>query len=298
MGKAMPASAKFGVCILAMFFLIAVLGPLIAPYDPTEFVDIPHQPPSMAHWLGTTGQGQDVLSQTIVGARTSLLVGFSAGLLVTAMGATMGAIAASYGGLVDDVLSLLTNVFLVIPSLPMAVLLAAYLPASTTSLFAVLVITGWAWNARVIRANVLAVRSKDFVAAAMVSGESRLHIVFREILPNMVNLISSCFISATVYAIGAEVGLEFLGLGDLNLITWGTNLYWASNDAALLTGAWWMILPTGLSVALVGTALVLVNAALDDVSNPRARAMTAWRRFLAAHRIQPGHSTPVVKNHG
>jgi peptide/nickel transport system permease protein len=298
MGRAIPASAKFGLCILMVFFLIALVGPLVTPFDPTDLVDVPHQPPSLAHWFGTTGQGQDVLSQTIAGARTSLLVGFSAGLLVTAIGAAMGAIAASFGGLVDDVLSLLTNVFLVIPSLPMAVLLAAYLPASTTSLFAVLVITGWAWNARVIRAHVLSLRSKDFIAAAIVSGESRLDIVFREILPNMVNLLSSCFISATVYAIGAEVGLEFLGLGDLSLVTWGTNLYWASNDAALLTGSWWMILPTGLSVALVGTALVLVNAALDDVSNPRARAMSAWRRFLASRRIEPGRSTPVVKNPG
>ncbi|MDI3291940.1 ABC transporter permease [Polyangium sp. 15x6] len=293
-----PRKASAGLVILGVFFLMALLGPLVAPYDPSAFVDIPLQPPSRAHLLGTTGQGQDVWSQTIAGARTSLLVGFVAGLAMTTIGAIVGAIAGTFGGLVDDVLSLLTNVSLVIPGLPLAVVLAAYLPAGTKALLVVLVATGWAWNARVIRAQVLSLRNKDFVAAAIVTGESRLYIVFREILPNMTSVLASCFISATVYAIGAQVGLEFLGLGDMSLVTWGTNLYWASNDAALLTGAWWTLVPTGLSVALVGTALVLVSFSLDEITNPRLRAVSDWARALATRGIRPGASTPVVRDHG
>jgi peptide/nickel transport system permease protein len=294
----LPIRAKIGLYLLAAIFVVAFVGPFFMSFGPTEFVDVPHQPPSLTHLLGTTGQGQDVLSQTVTGARTSLLVGFSVGLLVTLLGATVGAIAASFSNLVDDLLSLMTNVFLVLPSLPMAVVVAAYLPASIGSLVGVLILTGWAWNARVVRAYVVSLRSKEFVLAAIVSGESRLRLVFCEMLPNMITILSSCFVNATIYAIGAEVGLEFLGLGDLSAITWGTNLYWASNDAALLTGAWWTIVPTGLSLALVGTALVLVNSALDDVGNPRARSLEPWRRFLGTHGVSPGQSTPVVTNHG
>ncbi|WP_232379949.1 ABC transporter permease [Polyangium fumosum] len=293
-----PRKAAAGLVILGVFFLMALVGPLVAPHDPMAFVDIPLQPPSRVHLLGTTGQGQDVWSQTIAGARSSLLVGFVAGLMMTTIGAIVGAVAGTFGGLVDDVLSLLTNVSLVIPALPLAVVLAAYLPAGTRALLVVLVTTGWAWNARVVRAQVLSLRNKDFVAAAIVTGESRLHIVFREILPNMTSVLASCFISATVYAIGAQVGLEFLGLGDMSLVTWGTNLYWASNDAALLTGAWWTLVPTGLSVALVGTALVLVSFSLDEITNPRLRAVSASARALAARGIRMGASTPVVRDHG
>lgn len=294
----LSGAAKFGAYILVGFFLMALVGPFLISFDPTDFVDVPLQPPSWTHLFGTTGQGQDVFAQTVVGARTSLLIGVAVGVVVTIVGASVGAIAGYFGGYVDNLLSLGTNVFLVLPSLPMAVLIAAYLPANTASLLIVLVMTGWAWNARIVRAHVAAIRSKEFVMAAIVAGESRFNIVFREILPNMIPVLSSCFVNATIYTIGAEVGLEFLGLGDLATTTWGTNLYWASNDAALLTGSWWTILPTGLSLALVGTGLVLVNSVFHDVMNPRARAIDAWRRYLAMHHVPVGPSTPVMKNDG
>ncbi|HTN84478.1 MAG TPA: ABC transporter permease subunit, partial [Sorangium sp.] len=123
-------------------------------------------------------------------------------------------------------------------------------------------------------------------------------IIFREILPNMTSLLMSGFIGATIYAIGAQVGLEFLGLGDLSAVTWGTNLYWSSNNAALLTGAWWTIVPTGVCVALVGFALTLINYAIDEISNPRLRAEGAWSRMLKSHKVVAGQSTPVVRTHG
>ncbi|MGK4004289.1 ABC transporter permease [Sorangium sp. So ce1036] len=290
--------AMVGTIIVLFFVLLALFGPSIAGQDPHAFVGMPHEPPSAEHLFGTTGQGQDVLAQTIVGARVSLAVGFATGFVVMAIGALIGMAAGYFGGKIDAVLSLMTNVFLIIPGLPMAVVIAAYLPAGPLTILLVLVITGWAWNARVLRSQVLSLREKDFVSAAIVSGEGSMRIIFREILPNMTSLLMSGFISATVYAIGAQVGLEYLGLGDLSAVTWGTNLYWASNNAALLTGAWWTIVPTGLCVALVGFALTMIMYAIDEISNPRLRAEGSWLRLLKSRKVAVGPSTPVVRTHG
>src|SRR5690606_16088889 len=288
--------AMVGASIALGFVLIALIGPAIVPHDPNAFIAAPHQPPSAEHWFGTTGQGQDVFSQTIAGARVSLIVGFAVGLAVMAIGALVGIAAGFFGGWVDDVLSLVTNVFLIMPGLPLAVVIAAYLPAGPVTIGMVLIITGWAWNARVLRAQTLSLREKDFVAAAIVSGEGSLRIMFREILPDMTSLLVSGFIGATVYASGAQVGLEFLGLGDVSVVTWGTNLYWAANNAALLTGAWWTVVPTGVVIALVGFALVMINFAIDEITNPRLKAEGSWLRAMKKLGLRPGSATPVVKH--
>jgi peptide/nickel transport system permease protein len=199
---------------------------------------------------------------------------------------------------VDAVLSLFFNVFLVIPGLPLAIIIAAYLPSGALTLAFVLVVTGWAWNARVLRAQTLAVRRRDFIAAAIVSGESHWRIVTREILPTMTSILVAQTIGSTVYAIGAQVGLEFLGLGDVSTVTWGTNLYWAQNDSALLTGAWWTFAPTGLCVALVGFALTMLNSRFDEITNPRLQLERAWRVYLIEHGQEPGRDTPRVVARG
>jgi peptide/nickel transport system permease protein len=278
--------ATAGAGIVTLFVALALFAPLLAPGDPSALVGPPHQPPSREHLFGTTGQGQDVLLQTVRGSRTTLAVGFAAGLAVLVLAALVGMTAGYFGGFVDEALSLVSNIFLVIPGLPLAVVLAAYLPPGPLAMTAALTVTCWAWPARVFRAQALSLRQKDFVAAAVVSGEGSFRIIFREILPNMTPVLAAGFISATIYAIGAQVGLEFLGLGNLSLVTWGTNLYWASNSAALLTGAWWTIVPTGLCVALVGAGLALVNFGLDEVGNPLLRAereMAAQLRQRALH---------------
>jgi peptide/nickel transport system permease protein len=288
--------ASLGAGLLAFFLLLGLAGPwLVGPAD--ALVGVPLQPPSMAHWLGTTGQGQDVLAQAVVGTRVSLLIGFGVGGAVVLVGALMGVTAGYFGGRVDGLLSLVFNVFLVLPSLPLAIVIAAYLPGGPATVALVLVLTGWAWHARVLRAQTLMLRQRDFIAAAVVSGESHLRIVTRELLPNMTSLLVAQLIGSTVYAIGAQVGLEFLGLGDVSAVTWGTNLYWATNDSALLTGAWWTFVPTGLCVALVGFALVMLNAAFDELTNPRLRLERAWRAWLVGHRHPPARSTPVVPTH-
>jgi len=274
--------ARAGLAILAGFVLLSTVGALLAG-DPAAQVAVPLSPPSWDHWFGTTGQGQDVLAQTLAGARTSLVIGFSVGLAVVAIGALIGTAAGYLGGWADDVLSMVINVFLIMPGLPLMVIIAAYLPTGSTTIALVLIVTGWAWSARVIRAQTLSLRDKDFVLAARLGGEPALRIIVLEIMPNMTSLLASAFIGATLYAIGAEVALEFLGLGDVGQVSWGTNLYWASNDSALLTEAWWTFVPTGTCVALVGLALALVNSAIDELGNPRLRY---WRRAV---------STPVLR---
>ncbi|MDB4969354.1 MAG: peptide transporter, ATP-binding protein [Myxococcales bacterium] len=262
--------AVVGALLLGGFAVLALFGPLFVG-DAGAAVDVPLSPPSWRHLLGTTGQGQDVLAQTVVGARLTLGIGLVVGLLVTLFGVILGVGAGYAGGLIDDAASVTTNVFLVIPGLPLAIVIGAYLPPGPVRLGIVLTLAGWAWCARVFRAETLSLRAKDFVAAARLAGEPHWRIIAVEILPNMASLVAASFIGTTIYAIGAQVGLEFLGLGDLGAVTWGTNLYWASNDSALLTGAWWTFVPTGLCVALVGFALTLLSFALDEVTNPRLR---------------------------
>ena len=287
-------NALLGLVILAIFAAMALVGPIMVG-DATAYVGLPLEPPSAAHWLGTNGQGQDVLAQTVAGARPTLMVGFIVGIAVVAIGAFIGTAAGYFGGRIDGALHLIINVFLVMPGLPLMVVIAAYLPPGPVTIAFVLILTGWAWSARVIRSQALALRKQDFVAASIVSGEGHLRIIVVEILPNLLPLVASAFIGATVYAIGAQVGLEFLGLGDVSQITWGTNLYWASNDAALLTGSWWTFVPTGTCVALVGFAMALVNHAIDEIGNPRLAAQPAYERAIARAGVKPGHATVVLK---
>ena len=287
--------AQLGFGILLLFLLAACFGPLLV-VDPTGFLSRPLEPPSSDHWFGTTGQGQDVLAQTVVGTRRSLLLGLFVGVSVVSIGALVGTAAGYFGGWVDDVLSMVINIFLVIPGLPLMVVLAAYMPPGPVSIALILVLTGWAWTARTLRAQTLSLRQKDFVSAAIVGGESHLRIIVSEILPNMTPLLISALIGATTYAINAQVGLEFLGLGNLSQVTWGTNLYWAANDAALLTGSWWTFVPTGISVALVGFSLAMINAAIDELGNPRLRISRIFLRQLCGTRFSHHSSTPVIRN--
>ena len=263
--------AVFGLALLVLFVLLALLTPVISPADPSQISDAVSLPPSAAHWFGTTSEGQDVLAHTLWGSRSSLLVGFGVGIAATLIGIVIGMLSAYFGKIVDDLLSLFTNIFLLIPGLPLLVVLAAYLPPGQGTVAIVLIVTGWAGSARVLRAQALSIRGKDFVATAVVTGEGALRVMFREILPNMASVVMTTFLGCVIFGIGAQAGLEFLGLGDTSTVSWGTNLYWASNDGSLMTGNWWVFLPSGLCIALVAFGLAMVNYAVDEITNPRLR---------------------------
>lgn len=289
--------AAIGAIILLVFALMAIFAPVIAPYDPTEYVGRARQAPSSEFWFGTTGSGQDVLSQTIYGARVSLGTGLLVGALTTALGALVGMSAGYFRGRVDDILSLMTNVILIIPSIPLLIVLAAFLPAGFWTIVAVLTLTGWSWGARVLRSQTLTLREKDFVSSAVVTGERSMRIIFREILPNMTSIVVAGMFGAINYAIGAQAGLEFLGLGNPSAISWGTNLYWAQNNAGLLTGAWWTIIPSGLCIAMVAFAFALINYAIDEVTNPRLRSQRQTAEILKHYdrRLRASRATPVIR---
>ncbi len=264
--------ARIGLALLGVFVLLAVFAPLLAPYGATDNSFDRSEDMSAAHWLGTTAAGQDVLSQIIYGARVSVFVGFVAGLLSTIIAVLIGLSWGYLRGLAGDVINFIVNLFLVIPALPLMIVIAAYLQNGGIGMIVlVVVITGWAWGARVLRSQTQSLRSRDFVTAAVFSGESPARIVFREILPNMTSLIVGSFFGASTAAILAEAGLEFLGLGDSTTVSWGTMLFWAQNSNALLTGQWVLLFAPGLCISLLATSMSLINFGVDGLSNPRLR---------------------------
>jgi peptide/nickel transport system permease protein len=269
---AINPKVAFGLGIVGFFVLVAILGPIVIQHDPNAFSSDILQPPSAAHWLGTTQTGQDVFAQVVDGTRVSVLLGLGAGFLATIISVIIGLTAGYFGGVVDDLLSLLINIFLVIPALPLAVVLAAYFPFRGPLPVAIIVtFTGWAWGARVLRSQTLSMRRREFVEAARASGETTPRIIFAEILPNEIAIIAAGLVGTVIYAILAQAGLEFLGLGDVTIISWGAMFYWAQNNEALLLGAWWWFLAPGCCVALLGAGLAFINFGIDELANPRLR---------------------------
>lgn len=263
---------NIGLIILLVFLFLAIFGPLLAPQDPGALSLDRLQPPSAAHWFGTTQTGQDIFSQVVVGTRISMFMGIVIGLMTMIISVIVGLVSGYYGGWIDEVLSLITNVFLVLPTLPLTVLLAAFIAYKGPATIAiVLTVTGWSWGARVLRAQTLSMRNREYVEAARASGETSWRIIFFEIFPNEIAIVAAQLLGTIIYAILAETGLEFLGLGDITSISWGTMLYWAGNNDALLLGAWWWFLPPGVCIAVLGAGLTLVNFGIDEIANPRLR---------------------------
>lgn len=271
--RAMTVNRKVAVgsTIVGIFILVGLFGPLIVRTPPEDTSNLFIAPPSMAHWLGTTVVGQDIFSQLIYGTRTSIFWGFLTGLLVTLLSILIGLVSGYFGSWVDNLLTLLTNVSLVLPSLPLAIVLAAYFPRGPVTISLVIVFTNWAWQARVLRAQTLSMRSREFVAAARAMGESAWRIVFFEILPNEIGIIVAGFVSTTIYVVLTWAALEFLGLGDGTIPSWGSILYWAQQAGALGGGLWWWFIPPGACIAILGAGLSLINFGIDEIADPRLR---------------------------
>ena len=231
-------------------------------------------PPSGAHPLGTTAFGQDIFAQLVWGTRQSLVIAVVVGGLATVLAVLVGVSAAYLGGATDGVLSSITDIFLVIPTFPLIIVIAAYAgKGNVMVIIAVLVVTGWSYGARQLRAQALSLRNRDFLESARVRGERSSYIIVFEVLPTMTSLILATFLGAAVYAVLTAAGLQFIGLGDTNSLSWGTMLYWAQNNSALQTGqALWVVAP-GVCVALLGASFALLNYAFDEISNPALRSV-------------------------
>jgi len=260
-----------GTCIVGFFVLLGIVGPFFVS-NPNNLSHTELAAPSLSHWLGTTQIGQDIFSQLVVSTRATLEIGVGAGLLATIVSIVVGIGGGYAGGFVDESLSLLSNVVLVIPTLPLVIVILAYVQArSLIPLILIIALTSWAAAARVLRAQTLSVRNREYVLAARASGERTWRIVFIEIMPNELPIIVSNFIFGMIFAILTQAVLAFIGLGDPTLLTWANMLYLAYNDQALSVGAWWWFVPPGLCIALLGMGLALINFSLDELLNPRLR---------------------------
>ncbi|WGV99848.1 ABC transporter permease [Vibrio sp. YMD68] len=302
--------ALTGVVILSLFIFIALAAPLITKHAPDKRTGNPHEYPSFVvksaqanpdgwvaenlatdrrtmimskkadHVLGTSRMGRDVWSQVAYGARVSLAVGFGAGITVCFLATVIGVSAGYFGGRVDDVLTAAMNIMLVIPQYPLLFVVAAFIgEAGPMTITLVIGFMSWAWGARVVRSQTLALREKEFVKAAEVLGESSFRIIFVEILPNLVSIVGASFIGSVMYAIMMEATLSFLGLGDSNTISWGIMLYNVQTSSSMLIGAWWELLAPCVAITLLVTGLALLNFAVDEIANPQLRSHKGMKRW-------------------
>jgi peptide/nickel transport system permease protein len=280
--------ALTGAIILLFFAIMALIPGQIAPDNPQAFAYGRSLGPSAHHLLGTTALGQDIFSQVIWGARETLIIALVSGVLSTLLSMIMGIGAAYLGGWWDHGLNLVTDILLVIPTFPLLIVIIAYYPhSSLLPLIAVLVITGYSYGARQLRAEALSLRARDFLEAARVRGERKLYIIFVEIIPSMTSLIVAVFLGTAVYNVIAAATLQFIGFGDPASLSWGTMLYWAQNGEALQTNQYlWAIAP-GACIAALGAAFALLNYAFDEIGNPALQRVSLRRsRYVAPWRIR------------
>jgi peptide/nickel transport system permease protein len=326
----LPRSPKViaGLVIIGAFGVIAIIGRWITPYDPNhtdiqnwvQHVLVPGTggntgfpanyyplplPPSAEHWLGTTVFAQDAFSQVIASTEATMFVGLVAAAIATVLSIAFGVTAGYIGGRTDEGLSLVANVFLAIPGIPLLIVLADYVPSAGASIAlvaAIIAVTTWAYTARTLRAQTLSLRNRDFVEASRVSGEGRTRIILVEILPNLVPIVAASFLFTTITAVYAYVSISFLGLAGSptgsppGLWNWGEMLRESLANNAVRGGWWWWWAPPGICVALLGTGLALLNFGIDEFINPRLRAagLTAKAARKAGVQVGTLSPTPVV----
>ncbi len=260
-----------GLLVISFLAFIAVAAPYLAPYDPSEIVGDPYEPPSSEHLLGTDDVGHDVLSWLIYGSRTSLLVGTLGALGAVAIGVLIGLVAGLIGGLIDEILMRLTDIVLTIPYIVFVIVLVAYLGPSIWNIILSIAVLGWPTIARMVRSHVLSLKENLYIDAAVAVGASRLYIMRKHILPGLIPLIVPIYVLTVVDGILTEAGLSFLGLGDPTQPSWGTLLYYAQIRGAFIKGLWWWVLPPGLMITVTGLGFLLLGSGLEEYFNVRLR---------------------------
>ncbi len=291
------AKSITGLAILGFFVLIAIFADMLAPFSPTKVDNTARfQPPSAEHWLGTTHIGEDVLSQVIYGTRGVIVVGFLAAIIATVIAIVVGVVSGYVRGWRSESLSALTNVFLVIPGLPLIIIVASMFEEPPLVLIAaVLGITGWAWGARVLRAQTMSLRNRDFIQAARANGEPLRRIITVEMLPNLMALIAASFVGTVTAAILGLTTLSYIGVIPVNTYNWGTILNWASAQGAFRQNQWWWYLPPGLCIAAIGVALSLINFGIDEYVNPRLRSAGERARAMKKKGLNVNDAVTAVR---
>jgi peptide/nickel transport system permease protein len=265
---------RIGLAVVLFFLALTFIGPLLTDYEPYDYVGPAANPPSSEYWFGTTTFGQDVFTQFILGLKATFLVGVVGGGLATLLGVLVGFTAGYRGGVVDELLNMLTNIVLVIPTLAILLIIAAYLTVRGVVAESVFIgFTAWPWAARAIRAQTFSLRSRDFVDLARLSGMKSWKIILTQIAPNMMSYLLLVFILQFGGAILTAATLDFIGLGPTNAVSLGLMMNNAVLWGALMLGIWWWFVPPGAAIMAIVGALYVTNVGLDEVFNPKLREM-------------------------
>jgi len=267
--------ALLGLGILLFFVILALFPTYLSPYDPRKMgtVEEHMNPPSWQHLFGTDDVGKDILSLVIHGSRTSLVIGFLASFVAVGIGTVAGITSGYYGGLKGELLMRVTDVFLVLPLLPLMILMAALLTPSIWNIIMAIGLTAWTSTARITRSMTLSLKQRTYVERARSIGCSDLRILRRHLLPTILPLVFANSVIVAAIAIASEAILSFLGLGDVNAISWGTILYFAFSRGSFTLGAYWYFLPPGICIVLVIVAFTMMGNGLDEILNPRLRRL-------------------------
>lgn len=247
-----------GIIILAFFLIVALLAPVLAPYDPYK-MGVPYLKPSPEHLLGTNDIGQDILSELIYGTRISLLIGVVSALVVTVVGTALGVLSGYLGGGTDRVISQLINVAMALPSLPLTIILVAFLDASIWNIILAICITAWTSTARIIRARVKQLRELPYVRIERTMGASPVYIMLRHILPNLGDIVFVRAVLSVGNAMLTEASLSFLGLGVIEHKSWGDTLHYAFFRNGIINGAYWWYVPPILCISLSVLGFMLLS---------------------------------------
>ena len=286
MARAVRSNGKAtaGAVLLVIFILVALFPGVIAHDNPNAEIYPRSLGPSLRHLLGTTSFGQDIYAQVVWGTRPVLLIAFGVGIGATFIAMLIGVAAAYLGGAWDGVLNLVTDVLLVIPAFPLLIVIGSYLHGvGTLVMIVVITATGWSFTARQLRSQALSLRNRDFLQAAKVRGERSLYIIVVEIIPTMTSLLVASFLTNALYAVLFSSSLQFIGLGNPAVTSWGTMLYWAEQEEAFQIGLPLWIIAPGLCIVALGAAFALLNYASDEIGNPALRSA----RSMRGKRVKP-----------
>jgi len=262
---------KLGLVVVLFFVIIAIAAPWIAPFDPFAFVGDPFLKPSSTYIFGTDQVGRDIFSRVIYGTRVSLLVGLVASAMTIGLGSVIGLVSGYLGGWIDNVLMRITDLFIILPALPLMLIMASILGKGIMNIIIVITVIGWTATARMVRSQTMSLKERPFTEASRAIGSTDLHTIARHIVPNVFPLVFANGMIAIVDAILSEAGLSFLGFGDPSSPSWGMVLHFADTAGATVNGYWWYIVPPGICIMLLVMGFAFISYSTDQILNPRLR---------------------------